>query len=104
MLLPASCVWYHNGVMQNQEYTNELESLFPAECHLKIVVENVRGVRERVETALLRFGVESPLTVGNLSAGGKYRTLNVSLTIEDRETMFRLDNALCEVDGVRMVM
>jgi len=57
-----------------------------------------------IETVLMGLGVESPLTAGNTSKGGKYLTFNVSVRVDSREQMNQIDTELRNIQGVKMVL
>ncbi len=77
---------------------------FPAECHFKIIAEAERTVQPAIERALDEESMMVGVHRGHASAGGKYITFNVSMTIPDRDTMVRLDRAFRAIEGVRMVL
>ncbi len=80
----------------------ELE--FPVDCHFKVIAEKLDGIAFVIETVLLGLGVTSPLTAGNESKGGKYVTFNVTVRVDSREQMNRIDAELRNVQGVKMVL
>lgn len=77
---------------------------FPVHCHFKIITDDRAGIKEDLEKALLRVGVQSPLKAGNKSAKGTYITFNLDLLINSQVHMDEIDGAIRQVSGVKMVM
>jgi putative lipoic acid-binding regulatory protein len=77
---------------------------FPLDCQFRIIAENKQGMHFVIETVLMEHGVTSPLETENLSQGGKYQSYSVSLRVESLEQMNRIDNALRNIAGVKMVL
>ena len=88
----------------NESAEPEEESVFPADCHFKIICHNEEGVGDRVKAALKGLGVTETVEAGNQSSGGRYITYNVSVYVTQRERMEEIDAALRRVDGVRMIL
>jgi putative lipoic acid-binding regulatory protein len=80
------------------------ETLYPAECHVRIIAEQRPDVAERISAVLRGLDVTEPLEKGRASAGGKYATYQLTLWVDSRERMRELDNALAAIEGVRMVL
>ena len=80
----------------------ELE--FPVTCHFKVIAEDLDGMDFVIETVLIELGVSDPVTSGNRSSTGKYVTYNVSVVVDSRDAMNRIDQALREIQGVKMVL
>ena len=84
---------------------SELESVFPTDCHFKVIALHVDGIEERLNLALFNLGVASGrFEKGNVSRAGAYVTYNVTLFIETLEQMRSLTSALQQCDGVKMVL
>ena len=82
----------------------EPELEFPLTCHFKVIAEDLEGMDFVIETVLMELGVGDPVASGNRSASGKYVTYNVSIEVDSRETMNRIDQALRDIQGVKMVL
>ena len=82
----------------------QAEQIFPAECHFKIITHEGAGMADRLNAVLIAFDIQEMVAEGNRSAGGKYVTYNVSITIQTIERMREIDAAFRDVDGVRMVL
>ena len=80
----------------------ELE--FPVDCHFKVITEQIDGMAFVIETVLAGLGIESPVTPGNRSAAGRYITYNLTVRVESREQMNRIDAELRNIAGVKMVL
>jgi putative lipoic acid-binding regulatory protein len=78
-------------------------AIYPAECHFRIIVAGDE-TDERVRQVLAASELASPLSSGRLSAGGRYRSLQVSVRVKDRAELVRLHEGLRAVEGVRMVL
>jgi putative lipoic acid-binding regulatory protein len=88
-----------------QELTPEqIEALFPADCHFKVIAWDQDGMQERLDAVLASFGIPERMRAGARSAAGTYITYNISLRIETHANMQALDTAFRAVDGVRMVL
>ena len=64
----------------------------------------VRLLEDRIVQALQAIDVDQAVVPGRTSAGGKYRTHNIRMTIRDRAEMQRIDGALRKVPGVKFVL
>lgn len=83
----------------------ENESLkFPLKCHYKVIAEDIQGLDFVLETVLLELKVNAPVGKGNKSDGGKYVTYNIEIMVDSMEMMNKIDAALRNVRGVRMVL
>jgi len=81
------------------------ESLkFPLDCQFRVIAEDRPNMHFVLETVLMQLGIESPLEKGNVSSAGKYVTYYVNVTVESQEMMTRIDSALRNVEGVKMVL
>jgi len=82
----------------------EQELEYPVLCHFKIITEDLKNMHFVIETVLLQLGVKDPVQAGNRSAKGKYITYNVSIMVESKEHMYKIDQALREIEGVKVVL
>jgi putative lipoic acid-binding regulatory protein len=82
----------------------EPKLVFPVTCHFKIITEDLHNMHFVIETVLMQLGVHDPITPGHRSAAGKYVTYNVSIHVESRMRMDKIDRALREIVGVKMVL
>ncbi len=79
-------------------------SIYPAECHFRIIVVGDFQGEAQLQQVLARSEVTAALQPGKASSGGKFRSWQVSVRVQDREELVRLDRELRAVDGVRMVL
>ena len=89
--------------MSNKEPT-EPQVEYPVECCVKVIGINDDGMKERIEKALQAIDVHERVVPGHTSAGGKYITHNIQVTVYDRDQMQRMDSALRDVAGVKFVL
>lgn len=83
----------------------DLENLeFPVLVHFKVIGEVSENIRTHLEIALWELGINEALEPGRISSGGKYMTFNLSITIEDRDSLNKIDARLRIVEGVKMVL
>ena len=80
----------------------ELE--FPVEVHFRVIAFADAGTETAVRAAAAELGVAEVLAPGNVSAGGKYQTFNLSLMVEDLPRMQEIDRVFRAVPGVKMVL
>lgn len=81
-----------------------IEELFPATCHFRVIAENRQTLFMRLEEVLAGMGFSGVLEPGTASSHGRYRSFRASIRVDSRSEMHRIDGALREVDGVRMVL
>ena len=79
-------------------------TIYPAECHFRIIVKGDFSADAQLRQVLAASEITSALAPGNASAGGKFRSLQVTVRVKDRAELVRLDQELRAVDGVRMVV
>ena len=79
-------------------------TLYPAECHFRIIVEKDFANEARLREILSASEVTAPLAPGSTSSGGRFRSLQVAVRLKDRAEGVRLDEALRGVAGVRLVL
>jgi len=77
---------------------------FPLLCHFKVVAYDQPEIMERIEEVLKILCIESPVIRGNQSSKGKYQTYNVSILVNSREEMQKIDQKFRAIDGVVMVL
>lgn len=83
----------------------EMEALFPARCHFKVIAEDVSGVREELNAVLERLGItEVVFEEGNRSNAGRYISFNASIDVPTHEVMTQIDSGLKQVRNVKMVL
>lgn len=80
----------------------ELE--FPVEVHFRVIAFADAETGERIRTVAEGLGLGAALQSGNVSAGGKYHTFQLSVVVEDLARMQAIDRAFREVPGVKMVL
>ena len=79
-------------------------TIYPAECHFRIIVVGNFDADAKLQQALAACEITSKLGPGGVSAGGKFRSLQVTVRVKDRAELVRLDRELRAVEGVRMVL
>lgn len=77
---------------------------FPLECQFRIIAESHDHMHFVIETVLMEIGVKAPLTRQNQSSGGKYQSFLVIVLVESAEHMNKIDSALRNIAGVKMVL
>jgi len=77
---------------------------FPLVCHYKIIARNLEHMHFVIETVLLQMGIRNPLEAGHISANGNYITYNISVRVDSREIMDKIDSELRSIEGVKMVL
>lgn len=77
---------------------------FPLNCQFRVIAERNPNMFFVIETVLMENGVKSPLKAENLSDGGKYQSFSVDVRVESLEQMNRIDQALRNIVGVKMVL
>lgn len=83
----------------------EQDSLaFPATCHFKIIAKQLDDIQPRLEAVLAALQIKQPLEAGRVSAGGQYKSFNLSMEVESLARMKEIDRALGAVDGVKLVL
>ena len=84
--------------------TKQPELEFPVDCHFKVIAEKLDGIAFVIETVLLQMGIRNPLEAGNVSANGNYITYNISVRVESKAVMDKIDAELRNIEGVKMVL
>ncbi|MBU3758766.1 MAG: DUF493 domain-containing protein [Candidatus Omnitrophica bacterium] len=77
---------------------------FPLDCQFRIIAESHEHMAFVIETVLMEIGVSAPLKRQNVSNGGKYQSYLVIVRVESADHMNRIDSALRNIAGVRMVL
>ncbi len=80
------------------------ELTFPLVCHYKIIARNLEHMHFVIETVLLQMGIRNPLEAGNVSANGNYITYNISVRVDSKAVMDKIDAELRNIEGVKMVL
>ena len=78
--------------------------IYPAECPFRIIVAGDFGAEDKLSQVLAASEITTALVPGNASAGGKFRSLQVTVRVKNRAELVRLDQELRAVPGVRMVL
>lgn len=87
-----------------QEPFGDEKLQFPLDCQFRVIAENRQGMHFVIETVLMELGITSPLQAQNLSDGGKYQSFRVDVRVESIEQMNKIDAALRNIVGVKMVL
>lgn len=83
----------------------ESESLFPTECHFKVICLDLIGIHKNLNNVLESIGLDGvAFQPGLKSKGGKYISFEVSLEIETHDKMLEIDQAIRSVEGVKMLL
>lgn len=83
----------------------ELEKLFPTECHFKVIAMDLMGVHKNLNQCLTDLGIsDHAFQPANKSEHGKYISYETSIVVESHERMKEIDAALRAVEGVKIVL
>ena len=83
----------------------DLEKLFPAECHFKVIAVDLIGVHKNLNQRLVDLGFSNhAFQPANKSEHGKYISYETSILVESRDRMKEIDAALRAVAGVKLVL
>jgi len=83
----------------------ESESLFPAECHFKVICLDLIGIHKNLNQVLIDIGLEDvAFQPGLRSKAGKYISFEISLKLETHDQMLAIDQAIRLVEGVKMLL
>ncbi len=77
---------------------------FPVDAHHRIIIDATCRDDEKVQSIFAGLNLLEPVTVGNVSVGGKYVSYSLSVRIADREEMGRIDAAIKSVPGIKMCL
>ncbi len=79
---------------------------FPVDWEYRIIVEAARegSVREEVENCLTSHKIPLSIHEGLHSESGRYRTLKVAVTLQNREMMDSLSADLAKIPGVKFLL
>ena len=80
------------------------ELKFPVVAHHRIIVNAAAKDNQATAALFAGFDLVEPVAVGNTSAGGKYVSFGLSVRLASREEMSRLDEAIKQVPGLKMVL
>ncbi|MDD5705657.1 MAG: DUF493 family protein [Kiritimatiellae bacterium] len=78
--------------------------VYPADHHFRIITVAGSGAYETVSGVLTAYQVVAPLTHGQTSQGGRYQSLSVTVRLASRAEHMRLDGALRQAEGVRILL
>ncbi|MGI6494632.1 MAG: DUF493 domain-containing protein [Kiritimatiellia bacterium] len=78
--------------------------LYPSLHHFRIIVDAANVPWEALQAALASREVTSPPAAGNLSSGGRYRTLQLSLIAHSRKELDQIHDELRCIPGVKMLL
>lgn len=78
---------------------------YPAVHHFRIILQaDATAAAAALEAVLADYAVTAPLQAAHRSAGGRYRSMQVSVRLAGREEHERLDASLRVVPGVRVLL
>ena len=80
------------------------ELKFPVVAHQRIIVNAAQRDDARAKACFADFDLPEPLTVANVSSGGKYVSYAISVRLADRDEMARFDEAVKRVPGIKMCL
>ena len=84
------------------EITGELK--FPIVGHHRLIIRAEALDLESTRALFENFDLVEPLQQAHVSAGGKYVSLALSVRLQDRAEMNRLDEQIKLVPGLKMVL
>ena len=79
-------------------------TLYPAECHFRIIVTETFAGEAALQAVLAGYTVTAPLAASRASQQGRFRSFGVSVRVGGREELVRLDGALRAVEGVKLLL
>jgi len=82
--------------------TEELK--FPVVAHHRIIVNTAEKDLAAMQTLFAVFDLVEPVAEARASSGGKYVSFGLSVRLNDRDEMARLDEQIKLVPGLRMVL
>ena len=83
----------------------DFESLFPAECHFKVIAVDLVGMHRNLNQCLIELGLDDhAFQPANKSEHGKYISYETSILVETHQRMKEIDAALRAIDGVKLVL
>ncbi|MBT5925180.1 MAG: DUF493 domain-containing protein [Verrucomicrobia bacterium] len=83
----------------------ESESLFPTECHFKVICLDLIGIHKSLNNVLIEVGLEGvAFQPGLRSKKGKYISFEISLQVETHDQMLAIDQTIRSVEGVKMLL
>lgn len=84
---------------------DELDQLFPAECHFKVICKDREDMEQDLNQSLKDIGLTGiAFQPRGRSAKGTYITFDLSMVVESHERMKAMDEAIRAVEGVRMLL
>ncbi|MEC7201396.1 MAG: DUF493 family protein [Verrucomicrobiota bacterium] len=84
---------------------DELNQLFPAECHFKVICKDREGMEKDLNQSLEDIGLTGIVfQPRGRSAKGTYITFDLSWVVESNARLRAMDEAIGAVDGVGMLL
>jgi len=84
---------------------DELDQLFPTECHFKVICRDRDGIHRDLNEALVGIGLTGVAFQANTrSTQGTYISFDLSIVVESHKRMQAIDAAIRAVEGVRMLL
>lgn len=78
---------------------------FPVQCHFKVIADGPSDeMKKAISEALAALDIAVPVSGGNKSSSGRYITYNITIHVQSKEEMLRIDGSLRTISGVRMVL
>ncbi len=93
-----------NDTFKRADPAGNGESAYPAEYHMRVIVEAASDAEGALCAVVSAFRVTAPLRPSNTSSGGRYRAFGVSVAFNDRTEHEAFDAAVKRVSGVRMIL
>lgn len=80
------------------------ELKFPVVAHHRIIVNAGEKDLAAMQRLFATFDLIEPVAEARASAGGKYVSFGLSVRLQDRDEMARLDEQIKLVPGLKMVL
>ncbi|MDR0932202.1 MAG: DUF493 domain-containing protein [Victivallales bacterium] len=82
------------------------ELKFPVDWEFRIVVESDRegAVKTEIKSCLKKHQLDTDVHAGNRSGSGRFVTLKVATTLQDRKTLDTLSANFAQIEGVKFLL
>ena len=84
--------------------SDSVELKFPVVAHHRLICDAARRDDSATVAVFAGFELVEPVVESRASSGGKYVSYSLSVRLNDREEMARLDAAIAGVPGLKMCL
>lgn len=81
-----------------------IEIKYPVTAHHRVIVHAAMRDDEATHRAFTGFNLLEPPKIANMSAGGKYLSYSLSVTLVDAEEARRFDECFKLIPGLKLVL